>query len=139
VYERCQRAVRTPRRLFVTRSPIGLRGAQALLFRAGRIGGVLGQSLQEFMAPLGSSNVAIKDIFERFHLAVEDSGLVLILGDSCSVKINTSEDPAGPRIGQYLGLHLPVCIGPGVPPNRPGGRGECRGDRTIGTHQPSKR
>jgi len=86
--------------------------------------GVFPHRTQEGFASCRRGSLATENRFEGNHFAVQDGGLVFVLGNRGTTKVDTSENPARPGIGQHFGSHLPVCTGRRITTDRPSrGRG----------------
>src|SRR3954447_23179603 len=91
-------------------------GARGKLVRVGYGAGVSGpgKGPEKGLGGLGSVNFAGEGGAKRAVAPVNGAGGVLILFNDGAVQCDTGEYALGARVGEDLGIHLPVSAGRGV-------------------------
>src|ERR1700722_16760682 len=74
----------------------------------------LGNRMNEGLRAFRGCRLAVEDVAEFFVLAVDGTGGIVILLNDCAFQGQAREYSFGARVGQHLGIHLPIGSGGSV-------------------------
>src|ERR1700761_4580504 len=96
---------------------------------------VMCNGLHEGYRVLGNGDVAFEYGLEGIFLAVVCIGVGVVLAYGSAIKIDTCEEALGTRVGQQLGIELPVCGGFAIAANGAGSGGGVCADLELALEQ----